>query len=447
MAKKSFGEFTPFEKKYGRNLRKISRAVASIIETNTVNGQIVDPQKLEAQLASYADLLDGWAKAEAEKMFNTVEAWNKRTFASHSEKIGTVLKETLADKIIGLPAQLWQQKQVELIKSLPLESAKKAQELARKASMFGERPEAIAQQIKELGTETGSRATLIARTEIAKANASLTKARSEFVGATHYRWRTMKDSRVRDSHREMDGVIVAWANPPTLSDGMTGHAGEFPNCRCYAEPLIDEEAKLDAQEKQHEKFKERKVKFGEINDVDLSKPKEEINFGRFATAWEKEKTPYYNMKRWSQEKMDTLNFSLKQAGHKGVKPTDFKGAYGLRKIIDDPVLFKKYPELHDVNVVFADFHTAKKRGLRVDKTLFLNSKLYEKDPLRIKGTLVHEIEHLKQDIKGMKDTTAIEELTGTGRFAKAYQSEREVQARAKQAEYYKQVGWSEPKKK
>ena len=35
----------------------------------------------------------------------------------------------------------------------------------------------------------------------------------------------------------MEGKFVSWDSPPTL-DGMTGHAGEFPYCRCYPEPVI-----------------------------------------------------------------------------------------------------------------------------------------------------------------------------------------------------------------
>jgi uncharacterized protein with gpF-like domain len=35
----------------------------------------------------------------------------------------------------------------------------------------------------------------------------------------------------------MEGVFVEWDKPPIL-DNMRGHAGEFPNCRCYPEPVI-----------------------------------------------------------------------------------------------------------------------------------------------------------------------------------------------------------------
>jgi uncharacterized protein with gpF-like domain len=38
----------------------------------------------------------------------------------------------------------------------------------------------------------------------------------------------------------MEGKFVTWDDPPTL-DGMKGHAGQFPNCRCYPEPVIPED--------------------------------------------------------------------------------------------------------------------------------------------------------------------------------------------------------------
>ncbi len=50
---------------------------------------------------------------------------------------------------------------------------------------------------------------------------------------THYIWRTQRDNKVRPSHRANEGKIFSWDSPPP-----TGHPGEAPNCRCYAEPHI-----------------------------------------------------------------------------------------------------------------------------------------------------------------------------------------------------------------
>jgi 2'-5' RNA ligase len=50
----------------------------------------------------------------------------------------------------------------------------------------------------------------------------------------HYIWRTQHDSKVRSSHRERDGHVYAWDNPPP-----GGHPGEAPMCRCFAEAVLE----------------------------------------------------------------------------------------------------------------------------------------------------------------------------------------------------------------
>ena len=47
----------------------------------------------------------------------------------------------------------------------------------------------------------------------------------------YYIWRTRKDEKVRDRHKEREGKIFNWHVPPT-----GGHPGEDYNCRCWAEP-------------------------------------------------------------------------------------------------------------------------------------------------------------------------------------------------------------------
>ena len=50
-----------------------------------------------------------------------------------------------------------------------------------------------------------------------------------------YTWRSRDDSRVRASHSEYDDRIFSWSDPP---EG--GHPGQGWNCRCTAEPIIDQ---------------------------------------------------------------------------------------------------------------------------------------------------------------------------------------------------------------
>lgn len=45
-----------------------------------------------------------------------------------------------------------------------------------------------------------------------------------------YKWRTLKDKNVRDSHKPREGKIYYWNNPP-----KGGHHGEDHGCRCWPE--------------------------------------------------------------------------------------------------------------------------------------------------------------------------------------------------------------------
>lgn len=82
---------------------------------------------------------------------------------------------------------------------------------------------------------------LIARTETAKLQTAITKTRSVSVGANTYTWLSSNDKRTRPSHKAMNGVVVFWRpdSQKPLLDNMRGDAGEFPNCRCDAQPNVD----------------------------------------------------------------------------------------------------------------------------------------------------------------------------------------------------------------
>ncbi len=130
--------------------------------------------------------------------------------------------------------------QIKYIKSLPLEAADRIYDIQNKAIeavVSGGRAEPFAKEIAASGDVAKSRANLIARTEIGRASTALTQARALSIGSIGYIWRTADDGDVRKSHAKMEGVFVRWDNPPTL-DGMTGHAGALPNCRCYCEVIF-----------------------------------------------------------------------------------------------------------------------------------------------------------------------------------------------------------------
>ena len=176
-------------------------------------------------------------------------------------------------------------------------------------------------------------------------------------------------------------------------------------------------------------------KFGIVNKIDINKPQEQAYISQFANKFETQKSAS-GLSYGVLDKMGSLDTALRQRGFKGVsKSADFKGIYSLDKIINNDVLFKKYPSLKKVNVIFADFHTPTQKGVLINDTIFLNSKLYAKNPALIEGSLVHEIEHSIQEIEGKLPKFSQFEQ-GRGMTAKEYYSDiRENAARKKQQDY------------
>lgn len=135
------------------------------------------------------------------------------------------------------------------IQSMPANMAKQAVSEAATRSIAGMRSGELVDWMKEKMPKIGhNKARLIARTEIAKTQAAITRIRSEDLGIDWYVWQTSQDQRVRNSHDLMQGVLCRYSDPPSpeLLDGeepQKGTAtyygpGEIYNCRCYAEPVV-----------------------------------------------------------------------------------------------------------------------------------------------------------------------------------------------------------------
>lgn len=194
------------------------------------------------RLERYADLIEPWAEAVSNRLISTLEIADDAMWRERSYQISAGLSELMAGSQ-GMVTRSIIQEQVKLFKSLPLEAADRVYDIhnqAIEAVVSGKRSSTLTDEIMRTGEVTESRARTIARTEVGRASTAITQARSTAIGSRGYIWRTADDSDVRHSHRQMEGHYVDWATPPTL-DGMTGHAGQFPNCRCYCEVVVPED--------------------------------------------------------------------------------------------------------------------------------------------------------------------------------------------------------------
>lgn len=78
---------------------------------------------------------------------------------------------------------------------------------------------------------------------------SLARINQEDAGCSKYIWCTRRDSRVRECHRELEGKVCEWNNPPAMwyrhKNGQKIYTGRYCNpgedygCRCVGLPIFD----------------------------------------------------------------------------------------------------------------------------------------------------------------------------------------------------------------
>lgn len=215
----------------------MARQVGLIVKGMAPDGA---PQKVPGiveALKRYADLLAPWARAVAAYMVADVERRDRAMWRATAKELGEGVRHEVLNAPTGAIMRALQEQQVTLITSLPLEAAQRVHELATAAMSSGRRAADLEAEILATGEVTTSRARLIARTEVARAQANFMQGRAQYAGSDGYVWRTSEDDDVRPSHQGMEGKYVRWDTPPTL-DNLRGHAGTLPNCRCFAEPIF-----------------------------------------------------------------------------------------------------------------------------------------------------------------------------------------------------------------
>ncbi len=234
-ARERFAVAQRLEAEYLRALRNLTRQIDSMVKHTADK-----PKALQEMLHLYAQTITPWARAVAEKMIWRIARKDETAWAQLGNKMGRALRKEIQGAPTGLFLQKFMEEQVTLITSLPLEAAQRVHRLTLEGITQGTRAEEIKLEILKTGKVTESRAKLIARTEIAGTASGLTMARAIHVGSTHYVWRTSGDTDVRPSHKKMNGAVIPYATPPEVELGKRYHAGQFPNCRCYIEPIIME---------------------------------------------------------------------------------------------------------------------------------------------------------------------------------------------------------------
>lgn len=237
------------EKEYLNTLLKLVKIFKKI-----ANSSGSDQHKYIDSMNNFQNSMqyEKFINSAVKRMVLPLDVGNQRTWREAAKKAtkSKFLYRLLMDELKQETGQIIQKQVIEnvlLIKTLPNDVAQKVVSDISENALKGARAESTEKIIKDK-TDQHARASarLIARTETAKTMSALTKARCEQLGLRWYIWRTALDgTRVRLSHRIMEGVLVNWNNPPApeelVGDKSAGHyhAGNIWNCRCYSEPVLE----------------------------------------------------------------------------------------------------------------------------------------------------------------------------------------------------------------
>ena len=141
---------------------------------------------------------------------------------------------------------------VSYIQSYPQELLGKIQEVIEWGYNTHQPLVNVYRRLEKITGDTRAHVRMVARDQMGTLTCQLTRKEHESLGVTHYIWVTRRDNRVRECHRELDGKMFSWDNPPamwyeTKSRGIvyTGrycHPGQDYCCRCMAKPVFDPNA-------------------------------------------------------------------------------------------------------------------------------------------------------------------------------------------------------------
>lgn len=245
MNKEKFKPRRIVEKRYQAAIKGIVRRMRRKLETASTPAQAITMLREMAR----SPTMDAAARMAAMAMATQVMQNGYRTWreAAAAGSKGTEIYYALTKELNESNAfREIIDRNADLIKSVPADTTQALSRAMAEGYEAGVRPEDLkADILNRFSDLTEAKARLIARTETSKAATALTRVRAQRIGAEWYVWRTSDDARVRSSHAHMDGVLVNWNDPPSpekligMKDYGSYHAGEFPNCRCYAEPLLD----------------------------------------------------------------------------------------------------------------------------------------------------------------------------------------------------------------
>lgn len=220
------------EKQLGRQLEAVFGVPVAIPNERT-------PAKIEAFIEQNVSLvLDN-----VERFVGVVEKDITRKLASSrldakGERASVSVKPNIAaQQAQRAPQQVTPaQSNVRLIVNRPEDfNARELATAIERNVFFGGSTAELAEELEERFNFTADHAAFIARDQVGTLNGQLDAQRQQGLGVTRFTWVSVGDDDVREEHDDRDGEIYDYDDPP---DGEL--PGEPINCRCSAEPVLED---------------------------------------------------------------------------------------------------------------------------------------------------------------------------------------------------------------
>lgn len=127
------------------------------------------------------------------------------------------------------------------IKKFAEEQTQDLRSLVEKNATEGYRFDKLIGSIKRRYGVTANKAKFLARQETGLFMSKYRKERFQEAGVRRYKWSTSHDARVRHDHRELDGTVWQYSQPPVVDKFTARRAnpGEDYNCRCVDIPILE----------------------------------------------------------------------------------------------------------------------------------------------------------------------------------------------------------------
>jgi SPP1 gp7 family putative phage head morphogenesis protein len=185
----------------------------------------IEPALKQAELFPKYEKTSFRINAEFDKLVDKVAIVPK--FTQGQEK---VIAEQYTNNM-NLYIQNWSQENIIKLRQNILES-----------TMTGKRSENLINSIVSNYNVSRNKAKFLARQETSLLMSKIREERFKLMGVRKYKWSGAMDQRERKDHKELQGKIFAWDNPPIIDKktGRRANPGEDFGCRCIAIPIIDE---------------------------------------------------------------------------------------------------------------------------------------------------------------------------------------------------------------